>query len=50
MVIVENQDEESQAHERGAVDFGDLPEGEVIEPVAADELQEAYAKCYGAYR
>ena len=43
MVIVENEDEEAQAREHDAVDFGDLPEGEVIEPVAADELQEAYA-------
>jgi len=42
-VIVENEDEEAQAREHGAVDFGDLPEGEVIEPVANDELQEAYA-------
>ena len=43
MVIVENEDEEAQAREHGAVDFGDLPEGEVIEPVANDELHEAYA-------
>ena len=43
MVIVQNEDEEAQAREHGAVYFGDLPEGEVIEPVAADELQEAYA-------
>ena len=43
MVIVENEDEEAQAREHGAVDFGDLPEGEVIEPVANDELPEAYA-------
>jgi len=43
MIIVENEDEETQAREHGAVDFGDLPEGEVIEPVANDELQEAYA-------
>ena len=31
-VIVENEDEETQAREHGAVDFGDLPKGEVIEP------------------
>ena len=43
MVIVENADEEAQAREHGAVDFGDLPEGEVIEPVADDKLPEAYA-------
>ena len=43
MVIIQDEDEEAQAREHGAVDFGDLPEGEVIEPVAADELQEAYA-------
>ena len=43
MVIVQDEEEEAQAREHGAVDFGDLPEGEVIEPVANDELQEAYA-------
>ncbi len=43
MVIVENEDEEAQAREHGAVDFGDLPEGEAIELVANDELPEAYA-------
>ena len=43
MVIVENEDEEAQAREHGAVDFGDLPEGEVIESVTDDELPEAYA-------
>ena len=43
MIIVQDEDEEAQAREHGAVDFGGLPEGEVIEPVAADELQEAYA-------
>ncbi len=43
IVIVENEDEEAQAREHGAVDFGDLPEGEAIEPVANGELQEVYA-------
>ena len=43
MIIVQDEDEEAQAREHGAVDFGDLPEGEVTEPVAADDLQEAYA-------
>ena len=43
MVIVENEDEETQAREHGAVDFGNLPEGEVIEPVEVDEMPEAYA-------
>ena len=43
MVIVENQDEEAQAREHGAVDFGDLPEGKALEAVEVDELPEAYA-------
>ena len=43
MVIVQDDEEEAQAREHGAVDFGDLPEGEVIEPVEVDELPEAYA-------
>ena len=43
MVIVENEDEEAQAREHDAVDFGDLPEGEAIEALAVDELPEAYA-------
>ena len=43
MVIIQDEDEEAQAREHGAVDFGDLPEVEVIEPVANDELPEAYA-------
>ena len=43
MVIVENEDEEAQAREHGAVDFGDLPEGKALEAVANDELPEAYA-------
>lgn len=43
IVIVQDDEEEAQAREHGAVDFGDLPEGEVIEPVENDELPEAYA-------
>ena len=43
MVIVENQDEEAQAREPGAVDFGDLPEGKALETVEVDEMPEAYA-------
>ena len=43
MVIVENEDEEAQAREHGAVDFGDLPEGKALEAVEVDELPEAYA-------
>ena len=43
MVIVENEDEEAQAREQGAVDFGDLPEGKALEAVEVDELPEAYA-------
>ena len=43
MIIVENEDEEAQAREHGAVDFGDLPEGKALEAVEVDELQEAYA-------
>ena len=43
MVIVENQDEEAQAREHGAVDFGDLPEGKALETVEVDEMPEAYA-------
>ena len=43
MVIVENEYEEAQAREHGAVDFGDLPEGKALETVEVDELQEAYA-------
>ena len=43
MIIVQDEDEEAQAREHGAVDFGDLSEGEVIEPVEVDELPEAYA-------
>ena len=43
MIIVKDEDEEAQAREHGAVDFGDLPEGEVLETVEVDELPEAYA-------
>ncbi len=43
MVIVQDEDEEAQAREHGAVDFGDLPEGKALETVEVDELQEAYA-------
>ena len=43
MVIVQDEDEEAQAREHGAVDFGDLPEGKALETVADDELPEAYA-------
>ena len=43
MVIVENEDEEAQAREHGAVYFGDLPEGKALEKVEVDELPEAYA-------
>ena len=43
IVIVENEDEEAQAREHGAVDFGDLPEGKALEKVEVDELPEAYA-------
>ncbi len=43
MVIVENEDEEAQAREHGAVDFGDLPEGKALETVEVDEMPEAYA-------
>ena len=43
MVIVENEDEEAQAREHGAVDFGDLPEGKALDTVEVDELPEAYA-------
>ena len=43
MVTVENEDEEAQAREHGAVDFGDLPEGKALEAVEVDELPEAYA-------
>ena len=42
-VIVENADEEAQAREHGAVDFGDLPEGKALETVEVDEMPEAYA-------
>lgn len=43
MVIVQDEDEEAQAREHGAVDFGDLPEGKALEAVEVDELPEAYA-------
>lgn len=43
IIIVENEDEEAQAREHGAVDFGDLPEGKALEAVEVDELPEAYA-------
>ena len=43
MIIVQDEDEEAQAREHDAVDFGDLPEGKALEPVANDELPEAYA-------
>lgn len=43
MVIVQDEDEEAQAREHGAVDFGDLPEGKALETVEVDELPEAYA-------
>ena len=43
MVIVESEDEETQAREHGAVDFGNLPEGKALETVEVDELPEAYA-------
>ena len=43
MIIVQDEDEEAQAREHGAVDFGDLPEGKALEAVANDELPEAYA-------
>ena len=43
MIIVQDEDEETQAREHGAVDFGDLPEGEAIEALPVDELPEAYA-------
>lgn len=43
MVIVQNEDEEAQAHGRGAVDFGKLPEGKALETVEVDEMPEAYA-------
>lgn len=42
MVIVQDEGEEAQAREHGAVDFGDLPEGEAIEALPVDELPEAY--------
>ena len=43
MVIVQDEDEEAQAREHGAVDFGDLPEGKALETVEVDEMPEAYA-------
>ena len=43
MVIIQDEDEEAQAREHGAVDFGDLPEGKALDTVEVDELQEAYA-------
>lgn len=43
MVIVQDEDEEAQAREHGAVDFGDLPEGKAPEAVEVDEMPEAYA-------
>ena len=42
-VIVQDEDEEAQAREHGAVDFGDLPEGKALETVEVDEMPEAYA-------
>ena len=43
MVIVQDEDEDAQAREHGAVDFGDLPEGKALETVEVDELPEAHA-------
>ena len=43
MIIVQDEDEEAQAREHGAVNFGDLPEGKALEAVEVDELPEAYA-------
>ena len=43
MIIVQDEDEEAQAREHDAVDFGDLPEGKALEAVEVDELPEAYA-------
>lgn len=43
MIIVQDEDEEAQAREHDAVDFGDLPEGKEPETIEADELPEAYA-------
>ena len=43
MVIIQDEDEEAQAREHGAVDFGDLPEGKALDAVEVDELPEAYA-------
>ena len=42
MVIVQDEDEETQAREHGAFDFGDLPEGKALDTVEVDELPEAY--------
>ena len=43
MIIVQDEDEEAQAREHDAVDFGDLPEGKALDTVANDEMPEAYA-------